>query len=142
MKIKIKKLSEKAVIPTRAKEDDVGYDLTATTVEIIDKGGYGYVEYGTDLAIEIPPGYGGFLFPRSSITKTGLWLGNSVGVVDPGYTGSVTARFKYIPGTDMYKIGDRVAQLVVIKTESLEFEETDELSETSRGAGGFGSSGS
>lgn len=82
MQIKFKKLSANAVTPTRGTEHSAGLDLTATKVKIVEEKGHGYVEYGTDLAFEIPEGHVGLLFPRSSISKTGMILSNSVGVID------------------------------------------------------------
>jgi len=111
-------------------------------VEIVDQGKFGYIEYSFGLAFEIQEGYAGFIFPRSSISKTGLLLANAVGVIDSSYRGPVTARFKHIPGTKRYEIGDRVAQLVILKLEDVEIEITDTLSDSDRGTGGYGSSGS
>ena len=91
MKVKIKKLCESAVIPTYAKPGDAGMDMTATS-RIFDK--YGNVEYGTGLAMEIPEGYVGFIFPRSSISKQDLSLANAVGVIDSGYRGEIKFKFK------------------------------------------------
>lgn len=84
MKVKIKKLAPEVNIPSK-REGDLGFDLVATSErEVTDeKGTFGYLEYGTNLAIEIPQGYGGFIFPRSSISDTGLILSNAVGVIDP-----------------------------------------------------------
>lgn len=140
MQIKIKKLSEKAVLPTRMRTDDVGYDLTATSKTIVDNKDHGYIEYGTSLVMEIPIGYGGFIFPRGSISKTGLIQANAVGVVDPNYRGEVTVRYKAIPDTKQYEVNDRVAQIVIMPYESPEWVEVNELSETERGEGAYGSS--
>ena len=79
MKVKIKKLCENAVIPSYANPGDAGMDLVATS-RMFDK--YGNVEYGTGLAMEIPEGYVGLIFPRSSICKQDLSLSNAVGVID------------------------------------------------------------
>jgi dUTP pyrophosphatase len=92
MKIKIKKLHSDAVIPSYATSGDAGMDLTAVTAQI-DKSGL-FIEYGTGIAVEIPRGYVGLLFPRSSLSKTSLVLANHVGVVDSGYRGEVKFRFK------------------------------------------------
>ena len=91
MKVKIKKLCESAVIPTYAKPGDAGMDLVATS-RIFDK--YGNVEYGTGLAMEIPEGYVGLIFARSSIFKQDLSLANAVGVIDSGYRGEIKFKFK------------------------------------------------
>jgi dUTP pyrophosphatase len=139
MKLKIKKLNERAEIPFYAKDGDAGMDLVATNLVRTGK----FSEYGTDLAIEIPKGYVGLLFPRSSISKTDHYLRNSVGVIDSGYRGEIKLRMS-IPalGETEYLIGDKVGQLIIMKLPWVEIEEVDELSETDRGEGGFGSTGS
>ena len=91
MKVKIKKIHKNAVIPTYAKDGDAGMDLTATS-KSYDK--HGNVVYGTGLAFEIPKGFVGLLFPRSSNAKKDLLLSNSVGVLDSGYRGEVMFKFK------------------------------------------------
>ena len=143
MKVKIKKLSENAVIPTYAKEGDAGMDVVATRIinETLDS-----ITYGTDIALEIPEGFVGLVFPRSSIRKTNLQLSNSVGVIDSGYRGEIQATFKKIQGIsnnalDNYKVGDRIFQLMVIPHPTIQFIEVNELSSTERGEGGFGSTG-
>ena len=138
VKLKIKKLNDRASIPFYAKDGDAGMDLIATTTM---SNGY-FIEYGTDLAIEIPNGYVGYIFPRSSISKTGQHLRNSVGVIDSGYRGEVKIRMS-IPSLEkkQYMIGDKIAQLIIMKLPWVDVEEVDELSETDRGEGGFGSTG-
>lgn len=139
MRIKIKKLHEDAKIPKYAHSTDAGLDLTAISLEVVDHGEYGYYEYNTGLSMEIPEGYVGLIFPRSSISNTGMILANSVGVVDSAYRGPVKCRFKYIKGTKSYDPGDRVAQLIIMPYPKVEFEEVEEVSTTERGEGGFGS---
>ena len=139
MKVKIKKLHENAVIPIYAKPGDAGLDLTAISHSVVDEGGFGYVEYQTGLAIEVPDGYVALMFPRSSVSNTGLILANSVGVIDSGYRGEIKCRFKAIPNCKYYENGDRIAQLIIIPYPQIEFEEAEELSETERGEGGYGS---
>ena len=141
MKVKFKKLSPEAVLPTYAKQGDAGLDLTAISRGVVENPHYGYIEYGTGIAVEIPEGYVGLIFPRSSISKTGLILSNCVGVIDSGYRGEIKFRFKWIKDTDSYVPGDRIGQLVIMPYPQIEVEESDELSETERGDGGFGSSG-
>lgn len=141
MNIKIKKLVEEAIIPNYAKSGDACMDLTAISKKIVDEGTYGYIEYGFGLAFEIPENHVMFIFPRSSISNTGLILSNAVGVVDSGYRGEVRARFKWIPETRQYDVGDRVAQFLVLERSPMIMEVVDELSETVRGNGGFGSTG-
>jgi dUTP pyrophosphatase len=138
--VKIKKLHNNAVIPKYAKSGDAGLDLVAT--EIINKDAF-QITYGTGLAMEIPAGYVGLVFPRSSIRKYDLSLTNCVGVIDSGYRGEIQATFrrhKGVASTD-YEVGDKIAQIIIVPYPSIEFIETDELSETERGTGGFGSSG-
>jgi dUTP pyrophosphatase len=141
MKVRIKKLHETAVIPKYSKEGDAGLDLTAIDVKTIDNKDHGYIEYNTGLAIEIPEGHVGLIFPRSSISNTGLILANAVGVVDSNYRGPIKCRFKAIPGTIIYSVGDRIAQLIILPIPNIEFEEVKDLPETERGEGGFGSTG-
>ena len=138
VKIKFKKLNKRAEIPFYAKDGDAGMDLVATTLVRTSK----FFEYGTDLAMEIPKGYVGLLFPRSSISKTDHFLRNSVGVIDSGYRGEIKLRMS-IPalGETEYLIGDKVGQLILMKLPWVEIEEVDELSDTDRGEGGFGSTG-
>ena len=173
MEVKIKKLCETAVVPSYAKPGDAGMDLVATS-RIFDK--YGNVEYGTGLAMEIPEGYVGLIFARSSIFKQDLSLSNAVGVIDSGYRGEVKFKFKptlsYMDfGTtkdihgigkesdtfdfvgiagdiqkdsieaSIYEIGDRVGQIIILPYPHIDFEEVDNLSNTERGTGGYGSTG-
>ena len=141
MKIKIKKLHPDAIIPTYAKSGDAGMDLTCTGIEKTSD----YIAYKIGLAFEIPDGYFGMLVPRSSNSKKDLLLTNSCGILDSGYRGEVEFRYKHTsPGTypaNGYKIGDRVGQIIILPYPQIEFEEVNELSETERGEGGFGSSG-
>ena len=137
MKVRIKKLSENAVIPTYAKEGDAGMDLVITSIITRNEGD---VTYGFGIALEIPKGFVGLVFPRSSIRKTDLILSNSVGVIDSGYRGEIQATFKR-SGVYAYAVGDRIGQIMIIPHPPIEFEEADELSDTERGDGGFGSTG-
>ena len=140
MKVKLKKLHPNAVKPKYAKESDAGMDLVAT--EIISNTTF-QVTYGLGIAIEIPDGMVGLVFPRSSIRNTELTLSNSVGVIDAGYRGELQATFNKLNGLDSlaYKVGDRVAQIVIVPHPIVQFVEVDELSESKRGEGGFGSTG-
>ena len=140
MKVKIKKLDSDAVIPTYAKSGDAGMDLVAT--KIISNTTFD-VTYGTDIALEIPEGFVGLVFPRSSIRKYELILSNSVGVIDSGYRGEIQATFKKENGLDSlaYKVGDRICQIMIIPHPPIEFQEVEELTNTERGEGGFGSTG-
>lgn len=137
MKVKIKKLVENAVLPKYSKPADAGMDLTAISKEYYDNE---HIKYGFGLAIEIPIGYMGLIFPRSSCYKQRQILSNCVGVVDSGYRGEISA---VMIGTSekSYKIGDRVAQIIIMPYPQIEFEEVEELSTTERGSGGYGSTG-
>ena len=137
MKIKIEKIVPEVEIPVYAAEGDAGLDLVATS-EVIGK--EGYLEFGTSLKIAIPDGYVGLIYPRSSISKMNMMLANGVGVIDSGYRGEIKVRFKPSnAGQGRYKVGDKVAQLVIMPYPKIEFEEVESLDETERGAGGFGS---
>lgn len=140
---RFKRLHPDAVPPTKAHPTDAGYDLTAFSREYNDE--HRYWEYGTGIAVEIPEGFVGLLFPRSSISKTNLTLANSVGCVDAGFRGEVKLRFREAYRGDLsfpnLRIGDRCGQLVIVPIFTGEMIESDELSETPRGEGGFGSSG-
>ena len=140
MKVKLKKLHPNAVKPKYAKESDAGMDLVAT--EIISNTTF-QVTYGFGIAIEIPTGMVGLIFPRSSIRNTELTLSNSVGVIDAGYRGELQATFNKLNGLDSvaYKVGDRIAQIIIVPHPIVQFVEVDELSESKRGEGGFGSTG-
>ena len=139
LKVRIKKLVENAVIPRYAKSGDAGLDLTVTKV----KHKKGKVKYYSGLAFEIPQGYVGLLFPRSSNANKDLLLTNSVGVIDSGYRGEVTAVFQKttLLQPEKYHIGERFAQLIILPYPQIEFEEVEELSTTERGANGYGSTG-
>ena len=146
MKVKIKKLNEGAKVPSYSKEGDAGLDFTAVE---ISRDNVGNITYHTGLAVEIPQGYVGLLFPRSSICKKQQFLTNSVGVIDSSYRGEIMAKFKPVMGSyetilelfesNEYEIGDRVVQLLIIPYPQIELEEVEELSDTERGYGGFGS---
>jgi dUTP pyrophosphatase len=154
IKVKIKKLVPEAVIPSYSKAGDAGMDLVAITES--SSAEHGFVEFGTGLSIEIPNGYVGLLFPRSSISTKSCTLANCVGVIDSNYRGEIKFRFK--PDTSSifasmweniaenfksedYKIGDRIGQLIIIPYPHIDLEEVSELSDTERGTKGFGSSG-
>ena len=157
--VKFKKLHPKAVTPTYAKDGDAGLDLTATGMFM----GTNYIQYETGIAVEIPDGYVGLVFPRSSITKmaAGVSLKNSVGVIDSGYRGEIILRFdvpseshkcdaetfRYITKDGFQEelkipqIGERIGQLIIIPYPTIRLEEVDELSSSDRGNGRFGSTG-
>ena len=144
MVVKVKKIVPGAVLPTKAYKDDAGYDLVAVS-RTYDAENWCYV-YGTGLAFEIPEGYVGLVFPRSSVYDRPLDLANCVGVIDAGYRGEVSAKFRHIMSTargvdHVYKAGDRIAQIVFMKLPDVQLVESDDLGESERGTGGYGSSG-
>lgn len=143
MKINIKKLRDKAIIPTRGSEYAAGYDLYACIDAPIIITPHSTVKVGTGLSIEIPTGYFGAIFARSGLsTKQGLRPANAVGVCDSDYRGEYIVALHNdtdIPQT--INPMERIAQLIVIPFLSIEFNEIDELSKTERGADGFGSTG-
>jgi dUTP pyrophosphatase len=147
MKVKFAKLHPEAVTPKTAKIGDAGFDLTAISYEYIKDAPVPYYCYEFGLAVEIPEGYVGLLFPRSSVSNKDLMLTNCVGVVDSGYRGPLSARFKttHFKGElpHLYQSGERVVQMVIVPYLQAQFEEVsyDELTKTERGQGGFGSSG-
>lgn len=156
LEVKIAKLFDEAVIPEYAHSTDAGMDMTAISRNIVDD----YVEYGTGISMEIPEGYVGLLFPRSSNSKKDLLLANSVGVIDSGYRGEIKFRFKELPKyqisckkglfgiktialtrsrSKIYEIGDKIGQLMIIPYPKVKLIEVKSLSNTDRGEGGFGS---
>lgn len=143
MQVKIKRLKDTAKLPAKAHATDAGYDLYAEwrEIEMAD----GLATYGTGIAVEIPQGYVGLVFPRSSIYRQHQYLTNSVGVIDSGYRGEIMAKFNIIKdegcGPQLYNVGDRIAQLIIIPYPEVEFVEVDVLADSDRGVGGYGSSG-
>lgn len=138
--VKIKKLTENAVIPSYSKAGDAGMDLTITSE--IENTSFS-VTYGFGIALEIPRGYVGLVFPRSSVRNQELLLSNSVGVIDSGYRGELQATFKKTNGLDSlkYKVGERGAQIIIMPHPNIELIEFKDLGDSERGDGGFGSTG-
>jgi dUTP pyrophosphatase len=159
-----KKLVPEAQAPYQKYITDAGYDLTAVSINETED----YIEYGTGIALEIPTGMVGLVFPRSSVTGNDLMLKNCVGVIDSQYRGEIRCRFARIPSTEFkdlllwtedvmkeirgrieivwskekqYKIGDRVCQIIFLTLPELKLIEKQELSTTDRGEGGFGHTG-
>lgn len=144
MNISIKKLCDNAVIPTKGSADAAGYDLYAAGDEEqirIEKHNSAMIHTG--LSVEIPKGYFGAIFARSGLaSKQGLRPANCVGVIDPDYRGEIIVALHNDRSSDKYvRVGDRIAQLVIIPYMDITFEETDKLNDTERGNGGFGSTG-
>lgn len=143
LSIRFKKLHLDAVTPTYAKDGDAGLDLTAISKRYADT----FIEYGTGISIEIPEGYVGLVFPRSSVSKLeDFYLKNSVGVIDSGYRGEIMLRFNLQllaeqKSYQSYEVGDKIGQLIILPYPQIQLEEVEELSSTDRGDGGFGSTG-
>lgn len=138
MKVRFKKLCENAVIPVKGSSGAAGFDMVITSMQEVD---YYHTGYGFGLAVEIPRGYVGLVFPRSSVYKHGMLLTNSVGVIDSDYRGEIRAVFLGVSDEMRYKVGERACQIVVVKIPEVEVVEVGELSDTERGDGGFGSTG-
>jgi len=154
--VRVKKLHPNSVTPFYSTKGDAGLDLTAVSKSVDE---FGNTVFDTGLAFEIPEGFVGLLFPRSSNAKTDLRLTNSVGVLDSGFRGSVLFKYRNdnyvnVKGEDVqlfsegvlgfggdYEVGDRVGQLIIMPYPKVKLIEVDELSETERGEGGYGSSG-
>ena len=141
MIIKCVRRHKDAILPSRAHETDVGYDLTAIRKHKVLQNGV--ILYDTGLAITPPPGFYIEIVPRSSISKTGYMLANSVGTIDPDYTGNLyLALVKVVPGVPEISLPFTKCQFVLRKAYYGVVKEVDYLHSTDRGAGGFGSTGS
>jgi dUTP pyrophosphatase len=141
--VKVAKLDPRARLPTRAYDHDAGFDLYALESRRLGPGGRGSV--GTGIAVEIPQGQAGFVLPRSGIAERhGIALVNAPGLIDSGYRGELRVLLLNTDAVEPFEVseGDRIAQLVLVRIESPELEEVEELISSERGAGGFGSSGS
>lgn len=166
MEVNFKKLHPDAVTPTYARDGDAGLDFVAIAKEHKPP----FLEYRTGIAVEIPEGYVGLIFPRSSITKSapGVSLKNSVGVIDSGYRGEIMFRFEmpsdeclwdgeeYVSWNDgelgpstnglddllpTPKVGDKIGQMIILPYPMIRLREVDELTNSERGDNGFGSTG-
>jgi dUTP pyrophosphatase len=143
MEILAKRLHPDAVVPVYANEGDAGCDLVAVeSCTILARGGRALV--ATGIAVAIPEGHGGFVLPRSGLaSRHGVTLANAPGLIDAGYRGEVKVALVNLDAEHDYEVqkGDRIAQLVVMAVASSTVLVVDELPDTSRGEGGFGSSG-
>lgn len=143
MRVRVKKLHPDAIIPKYAKHGDAGMDIHTVTRGEADK--YGNMVYKTGLAFEIPDGHVGLIYPRSSVSKTPHSLRNHVGVIDSGYRGEIIFKFGWVGSSSdevqVYDKGDRIGQIMIMPYPKVEFVEANELNETDRGTGGFGSTG-
>lgn len=143
VEIEVKMTSKTAKLPTRGTSSSAGYDLYADIEEDIEIQPHNTVKISTGLAIAIPEGYFGGIFPRSGLaTKQGLRCANCCGVIDPDFRGTmVVALHNDTDEPQKVLKGSRIAQLIVIPYLPLDFTIVDELEETYRGEGGFGSTG-
>ena len=142
MKLPFRRLSESAVPPARAHEGDAGYDLCADESASISPGGRASV--GTGIAVAIPDGHAGLVVPRSGLAaRHGVALVNAPGLIDAGYRGELRVLLLNTDSEQAFEVepGDRIAQLVILRVESPELIEAEQLEETLRGVGGFGSTG-
>lgn len=143
MKVKVKKFSDAAILPCYAHDgEDAAMDLYCVDYEYDQ---YNNIVYKTGIGFEIPTGYVGLLFPRSSNCKTDLLLTNSVGLVDSGFRGEIILKYKIVDKDGNYilkhEIGERVGQIMIMPYPHIELDLVDELSGSNRGIGGFGSTG-
>lgn len=138
LQVKVKLIRESSRFPQRAHPDDSAWDVFADVVEETPE----FLRVRTGISVEAPEGYSFLAFPRSSISKTGWIQANSVGVIDNAYRGEIEWRFKRVsPDAVPFVAGDRIGQLKLVKDLDLEMVQVTELTETVRGAGGFGSTG-
>lgn len=141
MKINYIKTHEDTIVPSQANDNDAGLDLTAVEVERSGNWFFPLYTYRTGIALQLPPNYFVMLFPRSSLSKKLMWMANHVGIVDPDYRGELIFKFRSILGIRPYKVGDRIGQMILRRKNKIELNEVTKLNKTSRGTGGFGSSG-
>ena len=136
LNVKVKLLNDKAKMPFQKHATDAGFDLYVSSVKVKND----MAVYGFGIALDIPDGHVGLLFPRSSIANTMLSLSNSVGVIDSSYRGEIMAKFDIDQRAgNMYQIGDRAIQLIIVPFPKIHFDRREELSSTERGTGGYGS---
>ena len=142
MTLRFARLSEQARVPARAHPGDAGYDLFAAETATLEPGGRASV--GTGIAVAIPDGFAGLVLPRSGLAaRHGITLPNAPGLIDSGYRGELRVLLLNTDPEETFEVevGDRIAQLVLVRVEAADVEEVPQLDETPRGVGGFGSSG-
>jgi dUTP pyrophosphatase len=140
--LRVRRLDRRAVLPTRAHDDDAGLDLYALEASSLAPGERAAIPTG--IAVEIPAGHAGLVLPRSGLAlRHGIALVNAPGLIDPGYRGEVRVLLLNTDRSQPFDVsaGDRIAQLLVVRTEAAIVVEDEELSSSERGGGGFGSSG-
>ena len=142
MDVKFKKLKKKKKIPSYAHDTDAGLDLTAVSfTQEFDKSNKLVLVYHTGLAVEIPEGYVGLIFMRSSISDKSISLTNAVAVIDSGYRGELLLKYKITTDSlpTIYQPGEKIGQLIIIPYPKINPIEVEELSSSDRNEGGFGS---
>ena len=142
MDVKFKKLHDDAKIPSYAHDTDAGLDLTAVSfTQEFDKSNKLVLVYHTGLAVEIPEGYVGLIFMRSSISDKSISLANAVAVIDSGYRGELLLKYKITTDSlpTIYQPGEKIGQLIIIPYPKINPIEAEELSSSDRNEGGFGS---
>jgi dUTP pyrophosphatase len=142
MRLAVTRLREDARLPTQAHDGDAGYDLHAVEAATIAPGERARVSTG--IAIELPERHAGMVLPRSGLAaRHGIALVNAPGLIDAGYRGEVQVLLLNTDARDPFSVspGDRIAQLVIVRVETPDLVELEELAPSSRGDGGFGSSG-
>ena len=142
MDVKFKKLHDDAKIPSYAHDTDAGLDLTAVSfTQEFDKSNKLVLVYHTGLAVEIPEGYVGLIFMRSSISDKSISLTNAVAVIDSGYRGELLLKYKITTDSlpTIYQPGEKIGQLIIIPYPKINHIEVEELSSSDRNEGGFGS---
>jgi dUTP pyrophosphatase len=143
VRIEIRRLDPDLALPAAQHEGDAGYDLLAREAVVLAPGG-GRAVVPTGVAVAIPPGYAGLVLPRSGLAlRHGIGCLNSPGLIDSGYRDEVRVILVNHDPTEPFEVhrGDRIAQLVVQRVETLEWAEVDDLGQSARGLGGFGSTG-
>jgi dUTP pyrophosphatase len=138
MELKIKKFSETATMPFYATEGSAAFDLTVDRRDILPQG---QVKVYFGVGFEIPQGYVGVIAPRSSVCKTAFILANSIGIIDSDYRDEVSAVFDIVRNGHQYEVGERAAQMMIMPFSQCNLVEVNELNETKRGTGGYGSTG-
>jgi dUTP pyrophosphatase len=142
LRLHFRRLAQNAVAPTRAHDDDAAYDLCSSEALTIAPGAR--ADVGTGLALAIPPAHAGLVLPRSGLAaRHGIALVNAPGLIDPGYRGELRVLLLNTDRHEPFEIapGERIAQLLIVATGVVQLHEVEELDETLRGLGGFGSTG-
>jgi dUTP pyrophosphatase len=143
VRIEIRRLDPDLPLPAAQHEGDAGHDLLARQDAVLRPGG-GRAAVPTGIAVAIPPGYAGLVLPRSGLAlRHGVTCLNTPGLIDPGYRDEVRVLLVNLDPDEAYHVrrGDRIAQLVIAAVEAVEWVAVDELTSSTRGLGGFGSTG-